>query len=162
MNIELINYREKLAYKAIKNNEILDLMRGNGNYYYTDRYCSGPVDSMEVLDLLYAVDRYDKTLSICNLFESSLKTLIEGNTDDLYLAVVYFVNQLENETKKRSGFNLNENLRKIFLKELKKKIHTNEAKLKKEVTIYGLNKWRAMELKSNQLNRETDIKDNLI
>ena len=79
----LENYREQLAYDAIKNGEILALMKGERQYFYTDRYCSGPFDSYEVLGLLYAIDGFDKLINVCELFKEALQILLNGNSDDL-------------------------------------------------------------------------------
>lgn len=162
MSKELSTTRELLAYEAIKSGQLLDLMKGNGRYFYTNKNFGGPVDSFEVLDLLYIINNYDKTLGICKLFENSLKELIEGSTDDLYLAIMYFISHSIQMKNKQSCFKLDNLFQEKYMQLLRKKIEENKEVLKQEKTIFGLNKWRAIENENRLLLQRTDLKDGIL
>ena len=156
MSRELTTTRECLAYGAVKNNEILALMKGERQYFYTDRYCSGPFDSYEVLGLLYAIDEFDKHINVCELFKEALQILLNGNSDDLYSAIIYFVNHIYNENTDLNSFKLDSSFKNNYLDALRKKISINKDVLQKEKSIYGVNKWWSIEKKNTLFLKSTN------
>jgi hypothetical protein len=162
MDTKMFTTRQILAYRAIQNNQLLKLMRGNGIYHYEDKNFGGPVDCFEVLYLLYFLDKKDNSLNIKELFKDALMELIESDNDDLYLAIMYFVDQCTNESGKLSMFYLENSFKEKYLSLLRNKIHKEENNLKNELTIFGLNKWKAINNNNKFLIEQTDFKEGFI
>lgn len=158
----LENYREQLAYDAIKNGEILELMKGDGRYFYAGKNEPGPFNGYEVLDLLYIVDKFDKQLNVCKVFRETLISLVNGNSDDLYLAILYFVDYIYDFVRNDNAFNLGEAFIEDFLNQLKEKINLSKDVLKSEKSIFGVNKWWSIEQNNKLLLKITDLKFALI
>jgi hypothetical protein len=162
MKIEFKTQRQALAYYAIQNNQLLKLMRGSGAYHYEDKNFGGPVNCFEVLYLLYFLDEKDNSLNIKELFKDALMELIESDNDDLYLAILYFVYHCMKETIQVSSFVLTDDFKEKYLSLLRNKVHKEENNLKNELTIFGLNKWTAINNSNRRLIKETNFKEGFI
>ncbi len=115
-----------IAEKAIKNNEMVQLLEGKDGYHLeNDSWASmsGPIDWTIVVPMIYKA--YEKTGNdeIRKMFENALMTMLNGNAEDVFcgLAVLYF--QILRESSDRSPFQVN---RVLLLERVKKGIRKNE------------------------------------
>lgn len=162
MNKVLETHREIMAYEAIKNNEILDLMKGQGKYFYAEKNEPGPFNAYEVLSLLYTINVFDKELNVCHIFIDTLQKLLFGDTNDLYLAILYFVSHIDKSKRTIYAFKFDDCFEKDYLKQLKEKINLHKEVLKQEKSIYGVNKWWSIERNNEFLLKITDYKLSLL
>ena len=119
-----------IAEKAIKNNEMVQLLEGKDGYHLeNDSWASswdsirGPIDWTIVVPLIY--EAYEKTGDddIRKMFEKALLTMLNGNAEDVFcgVAVLYF--QILRESSDRSPFQVN---RDLLLEQAREGIRKNE------------------------------------
>ncbi len=147
--------REKVAYNAIVNDELLMLMKGEGEYFYEDKLCRGPYSSNEVLNLLYRIDEIQKDLHLQWKFEEELKDLLQGDMQDLYLSFAYYRTQILNQMKYKIEpcFILEDEFRNLFTKTLKKRVLENEKNLRAEECEHGENMWKIIKNMDKALHK---------
>lgn len=119
-----------IAEKAIKNNEMVQLLEGKDGYHLeNDSWASisAPIDWTIVVPMIYQA--YEKTRDddIRKMFEKALMTMLNGNAEDVFcgVAVLYF--QILRESFNRSPFMVN---RTLLLKQANEGIRKNENDLK--------------------------------
>lgn len=89
-----------IAEKAIKNNEMVQLLEGKDGYHLENNSwasISGPIDWTIVVPMIY--EAYEKTRDdeIRKMFENALMTMMNGNAEDVFcsVGVLYFQNLRE-------------------------------------------------------------------
>lgn len=133
-----------------------------GEYKYS--VFGTPVDVIKVLHAFYDLDTQNPIANRDSRerLEQPFTALLNGDTDDMYLAARYFVYQLLEEKKNNSSFNLDKKFKDKFLKDLSQKCNENKKQLKKENTVYGENKWQALEELNDTLLNELNFKKGFI
>ena len=119
-----------IAEKAIKNNEMVQLLEGKDGYHLENNSwasISAPIDWTIVVPMIYQV--YEKTGNneIKKMFEKALLTMLNGNAEDVFcgVAVLYF--QILRESTGRAPFSVN---RDELIAIAKNNIIKNEKELK--------------------------------
>ena len=119
-----------IAEKAIKNNEMVQLLEGKDGYHLeNDSWASisAPIDWTIVVPMIYQA--YEKTRDddIRKMFEKALMTMLNGNAEDVFcgVAVLYF--QILRESSNRSPFKVD---RALLLEQAKEGIKKSENDLK--------------------------------
>ncbi len=123
-----MNYKE-LIDKAIKNDEVVKLLRGDRKYevviseFTLDIF---PTDINSVLVNCF-YKQIDKIKDIEIIFIHALNELINGNASDIYIAVLYFDACIFQEERGNASFLIDKN---DISKKLRKKIHNEERNLR--------------------------------
>jgi hypothetical protein len=171
-NSTYTNYKdkayEKTSYEALKNNELIELMRGTGKYEYEGEEERSPFTRQHlVMNNLHKFNKLEEELNVKEQFVNALNYLIESNTDDLYYSSLYFIFQLDKEhynerTIFKPTFTLSEDYVNDYLNKLKNKLVIYENELKNEDTVFHLNKWEAINLRNNTFKEINGIDLGLI
>ena len=119
-----------IVEKAIKNNEMVQLLEGKDGYHLENNSwasISAPIDWTIVVPMIY--EAYEKTGNneIKKMFEKALLTMLNGNAEDVFcgVAVLYF--QILRESTGRAPFSVN---RDELIATAKNNIIKNEKELK--------------------------------
>lgn len=123
--IELIN-------KAIGKDEVVKLLRGEGEYeVVVSEFTSDvfPTDINAVLVNCF-YKQSDNIGDIERIFNNALNELIKGNASDVYIAVLYFDACIFQEEKGKASFQID---KESISKKLQEKIRKNESKLQDSV-----------------------------
>ena len=126
-----MNYKE-LIDKAIKNDEVVKLLRGDRKYevviseFTLDIF---PTDINSVLVNCF-YKQIDKIKDIEIIFIHALNELINGNASDIYIAVLYLDTCIFQEEKGKASFLID---KEGVSKKLQEKIHKVENKLRESV-----------------------------
>lgn len=117
-----------IAEKAIKQNEIIELLEGkNGYQLENDSWASvsAPIDWTRVVPMIY--DLYMGDDSVKEMYEDAINKMLQGEAEDFYcgIAVLYF--QILRESTGRSPFSVN---KEELIATAKKGIEKNENDLR--------------------------------
>lgn len=123
---------KELINKAIKKDEVVKLLRGEGKYevavseFTSDVF---PTDINSVLVNCFYKQR-DNIGDIEKIFNNAFNDLIKGNASDVYIAVLYFDACIFQEEKGKASFLID---REDLSKKLQGQIHKEENKLRDSV-----------------------------
>ncbi len=123
--IELIN-------KAIEKDEVVKLLRGEGEYeVVVSEFASDvfPTDINAVLVNCFYKQSHNIG-DIERIYNNALNELIKGNASDVYIAVLYFDACIFQEEKGKASFQID---KESISKKLQEKIRKNESKLQDSV-----------------------------
>lgn len=117
-----------IAEKAVKQNEIIELLEGKNGYQLgNDRWASvnAPIDWTRVVPMLYEI--YAKNNSVKEMYEDAIGEMLRGGAEDYYcgIAVLYF--QILRENAGRAPFSIN---RDKLIAIAKNNVIKNEKELK--------------------------------
>lgn len=103
---------EKNLLAAIEKNEIVQFLRGDGEYMIESYECSPAAELTDVGRVLskgvYKVYTYNK--EIRKMFEESLLIMLDNSDFDIYMGCLYILDQLFNEKYGYSPFILSKDL----------------------------------------------------
>ena len=103
---------EKNLLAAIEKNEIVQFLRGDGEYMIESYECSPAAELTDVGRVLskgvYKVYTYNK--EIRKMFEESLLIMLDNSDFDIYMVCLYILDQLFNEKYGYSPFILSKDL----------------------------------------------------
>ena len=122
-----MNYTD-LINRAIKNNEIEDLLCGKNNYevemskFTSDSF---PTDINSVLVNCF-YKQYDKIEQVNELLEQTLEHMLKGTACDVYIAILYFDTCIFQEEIKKATFFIN---KQTLSKNIKEAIDKNKEEL---------------------------------
>ena len=137
-----MNYNE-LINKAIEKNEVIQLLRGEGEYEVeVSRFTSDvfPTDINAVLVNCFYKQK-ENFIDIEGILYEAIKKLLEGTASDVYIAVLYFDACIFQEEKGTATFILEKN---IIIKEMIKAISAQKNILQNEIVFCnGMNKQNA-------------------
>lgn len=123
---------KELIDKAIKKDEVVKLLRGEGEYeVVVSKFTSDvfPTDVNSVLVNCF-YKQNDNIGHIEKIFFNAFNALIEGNASDIYIAVLYFDACIFQEEKGNASFLLD---KKKISKKLQEKIRKEEDNLRDSV-----------------------------
>ena len=126
-----MEYKE-LINKAIEKDEVVKLLRGEGEYeVVVSEFTSDvfPTDVNSVLvNCFYKQSNNIRGLE--KIFNNALNDLIKGNASDVYIAVLYFDACIFQEEKGKASFLVD---KESISKKLREKIYKEEDKLRDSV-----------------------------
>ena len=137
-----MDYKELIS-NAIEKNEVVKLLRGEGEYeivvseFVSDVF---PTDVNSVLVNCF-YKQNDNIKDIEKIFNNALNDLIKGNASDVYIAVLYFDTCIFQEEKGKASFLID---KEGVSKKLQEKIHKVENKLRESVEFENGMKKRVM------------------
>lgn len=123
---------KELINKAIKKDEVVKLLRGEGDYeVVVSEFTSDvfPTDINSVLVNCFYKQR-ENIENIEKIFNDGFNDLIKGNASDVYIAVLYFDACIFQEEKGKASFLIN---REVVSKKLQEQICKEENKLRDSV-----------------------------
>lgn len=100
-----MNYKELIS-KAIEKNEVVKLLRGEGEYEVVVPEFTSDVFPTDVNSVLVNCfyKHSDNIRDIEKIFNNALNDLIKGNASDVYIAVLYFDACIFQEEKRKCEF----------------------------------------------------------
>ncbi|WP_143315799.1 hypothetical protein [Clostridium sp. HBUAS56017] len=142
------------AYEILKNsinkNEFKDCIMGKGKYRYEDKDNSGPVDENLILKGIYELHIKEPKLAINAVFEKTILEMLEGNVEEIYLAIYYMFEQVGNEYEKLAPFTID--IDRIFKK-------TTESLRAKRLELENINALERLNIKGNIMKKVIRIND---
>ena len=126
-----MNYKELIS-KAIEKNEVVKLLRGEGEYEVVVPEFTSDVFPTDVNSVLVNCfyKHSDNIRDIEKIFNNALNDLIKGNASDVYIAVLYFDACIFQEEKGKASFLID---KEGVSKKLQEKICKEENKLRESV-----------------------------
>lgn len=135
---------KELINKAIKKNEVVKLLRGEGEYeVVVSEFASDvfPTDINSVLVNCF-YKQSNNISDIEKIFNDAFDDLIKGNASDVYIAVLYFDACIFQEEKGKASFLID---KEGISKKLQEKICKEEKKLQDSVEFHNgmrkINPW---------------------
>lgn len=128
--------KHDILIEAINKNELRELLEGKNGYRYEDQLCSGPTNPLVVLKLIYDAYNEEHRKEIADIFIQTLCNMIDGNSEDIFNAIIYFMFQLDCEAENVAPFHID---KLFFEKKIKEKIQKSKNSLIKERMIEGIN-----------------------
>lgn len=122
-----MEYKE-LINKAIEKDEVVKLLRGEGEYEVVVSEFTSDVFPTDVNSVL--VNCFYNIRCIEKIFNNALNDLIKGNASDVYIAVLYFDACIFQEEKGKASFLVD---KERISKKLREKIYKEEDKLRDSV-----------------------------
>lgn len=123
---------EKNLLDAIAKNEVIKLLRGDGEYMVEPYECSPAAQVTDVGRILskgvYKVYMYNKEIK--HIFEESLILMLDSSDFDIYMVCLYILDQLFNEKYGTSPFSLSKN---SIVDKLTYRINTRQNSIKKGI-----------------------------
>lgn len=126
-----MDYKELIS-NAIEKDEVVKLLRGEGEYEVVVSEFASDVFPTDVNSVLVNCfyKQNDNIRDIEKIFNNALNDLIKGNASDVYIAVLYFDSCIFQEEKGKASFLID---KEGVSKKLREKIHKEENKLRESV-----------------------------
>ena len=126
-----MEYKE-LINKAIEKDEVVKLLRGEGEYEVVVSEFTSDVFPTDVNSVLVNCfyKQSNNIRGIEKIFNNALNALIKGNASDVYIAVLYFDACIFQEEKGKASFLVD---KESISKKLREKIYKEEDKLRDSV-----------------------------
>lgn len=126
-----MDYKELIS-NAIEKDEVVKLLRGEGEYEVVVSEFASDVFPTDVNSVLVNCfyKQNDNIKDIEKIFNNALDDLIKGNASDVYIAVLYFDSCIFQEEKGKASFLID---KEGVSKKLREKIHKEENKLRESV-----------------------------
>lgn len=126
-----MDYKELIS-NAIEKDEVVKLLRGEGEYEVVVSEFASDVFPTDVNSVLVNCfyKQNDNIKDIEKIFNNALNDLIKGNASDVYIAVLYFDSCIFQEEKGKASFLID---KEGVSKKLREKIHKEENKLRESV-----------------------------
>ena len=123
-----MDYKE-LIDKAIENDEVAKLLRGDRKYEVVVSEFTSDVFPTDINSVLVNCfyKQIDKIKNIEKIFDHALYELIKGNASDVYIAALYFDACIFQEERGNASFLID---KKDISKKLQEKIHKEEHTLR--------------------------------
>ena len=119
----------KLVKDAVKNDEFCELLEGKGEYYWESLFVTIPTDWNIIIHRgIYGAYKENPDLGVDKLLEESILKLSKGNIEQLYVAFMVMMYQIEYEEDNEAPFKIN---RTKILNEVEKEILRNKDGLSK-------------------------------
>ena len=119
----------QLVKDAVKNNEFCELLEGKGEYYWEDLFVTIPTDWGIIIHRgIYGAYKENPDLGVDKLLEESILKLSKGNIEQLYVAFMVMLYQIEYEEDNEAPFKINRNK---ILHEVEKEVLKNKDGLSK-------------------------------
>lgn len=139
---------EYLINKAIKQNEVLKLLRGENEYELVVSEFSSdifPTDiNMVLVNCFYKQKKSIKDID--NIFFNAINKLLSGTASDVYIAILYFDTCIFQEEKNKATFLLD---KECLAQEIKKAVSVNKKELQDKIEFSNgmikQNPWRNIE-----------------
>ena len=134
----------ELINKAIKKNEVVKLLRGEGEYEVVVSEFASDVFPTDINSVLVnCFYKHSNNISdIEKIFNDAFDDLIKGNASDVYIAVLYFDACIFQEEKGNASFLID---KERISKKLQEKICKEEKKLQDSVEFHNgmrkINPW---------------------
>lgn len=135
---------KELINKAIKKNEVVKLLRGEGEYEVVVSEFASDVFPTDINSVLVnCFYKHSNNISdIEKIFNDAFDDLIKGNASDVYIAVLYFDACIFQEEKGNASFLID---KERVSKKLQEKICKEEKKLQDSVEFHNgmrkINPW---------------------
>ena len=135
---------KELINKAIKKNEVVKLLRGEGEYEVVVSEFASDVFPTDINSVLVnCFYKHSNNISdIEKIFNDAFDDLIKGNASDVYIAVLYFDACIFQEEKGNASFLID---KERISKKLQEKICKEEKKLQDSVEFHNgmrkINPW---------------------
>ena len=135
---------KELINKAIKKNEVVKLLRGEGEYEVVVSEFASDVFPTDINSVLVnCFYKHSNNISdIEKIFNDAFDDLIKGNASDVYIAVLYFDACIFQEEKGNASFLID---KERISKKLQEKICKEEKKLQNSVEFHNgmrkINPW---------------------
>lgn len=126
-----MDYKELIS-NAIEKDEVVKLLRGEGEYEVVVSEFASDVFPTDVNSVLVNCfyEQSDNIRDIEKIFNNALNDLIKGNASDVYIAVLYFDACIFQEEKEKASFLID---KEGISKKIREKIHKEENKLRESV-----------------------------
>lgn len=123
---------KELINKAIKKDEVVKLLRGEGEYEVVVSEFTSDVFPTDINSVLVNCfyKQSDNIENIEKIFGNAFSDLIKGNATDVYIAVLYFDACIFQEEKGKASFLID---REGLSKKLQEQIRKRESKLRDSV-----------------------------
>lgn len=142
-----MDYSELIS-KAIKNDDVVELLRGNGEYEVAISEFTSDVFPTEINAVLVNCfyKQKDSITNIERIFNDALDVLIEGSASDIYTAMLYFDACIFQEERGKASFLID---KEGISKKLQASICKEEAVLRDSI-VFGngmkkTNPWKNIE-----------------
>lgn len=135
---------KELINKAIKKNEVVKLLRGEGEYEVVVSEFASDVFPTDINSVLVnCFYKHSNNISVIEkIFNDAFDDLIKGNASDVYIAVLYFDACIFQEEKGKASFLID---KERVSKKLQEKICKEEKKLQDSVEFHNgmrkINPW---------------------
>ena len=126
-----MHYKE-LINKAIENDEVVKLLRGDGEYEVVVSEFTSDVFPTDINSVLVNCfyKQIDNIRGIEEVFKNAFNNLINGNASDVYIAVLYFDACIFQEERGRASFLLD---KEAVSKKIQEKVCKEENKLRDSI-----------------------------
>ena len=126
-----MDYKE-LINKAIENDEVVKLLRGDGEYEVVVSEFTSDVFPTDINSVLVNCfyKQIDNIRGIEEVFKNAFNNLINGNASDVYIAVLYFDACIFQEERGRASFLLD---KEAVSKKIQEKVCKEENKLRDSI-----------------------------
>lgn len=126
-----MDYKE-LINKAIENDEVVKLLRGDGEYEVVVSEFTSDVFPTDINSVLVNCfyKQIDNIRGIEEVFKNAFNNLINGNASDVYIAVLYFDACIFQEERGRVSFLLD---KEAVSKKIQEKVCKEENKLRDSI-----------------------------
>lgn len=126
-----MDYKE-LINKAIENDEVVKLLRGDGEYEVVVSEFTSDVFPTNINSVLVNCfyKQIDNIRGIEEVFKNAFNNLINGNASDVYIAVLYFDACIFQEERGRASFLLD---KEAVSKKIQEKVCKEENKLRDSI-----------------------------
>ena len=126
-----MDYKE-LINKAIENDEVVKLLRGDGEYEVVVSEFTSDVFPTDINSVLVNCfyKQIDNIRGIEEVYKNAFNNLINGNASDVYIAVLYFDACIFQEERGRASFLLD---KEAVSKKIQEKVCKEENKLRDSI-----------------------------
>ena len=126
-----MDYKE-LINKAIENDEVVKLLRGDGEYEVVVSEFTSDVFPTDINSVLVNCfyKQIDNIRGIEEVFKNAFNNLINGNASEVYIAVLYFDACIFQEERGRASFLLD---KEAVSKKIQEKVCKEENKLRDSI-----------------------------
>lgn len=151
---------KELINKAIKKNEVVKLLRGEGEYEVVVSEFASDVFPTDINSVLVnCFYKHSNNISdIEKIFNDAFDDLIKGNASDVYIAVLYFDACIFQEEKGNASFLID---KERVSKKLQEKICKEEKKLQDSVEFHNgmrkINPWNNIKNFNNYYEKKYGI-----
>ena len=154
-----MDYKE-LINKAIENDEVVKLLRGDGEYEVVVSEFTSDVFPTDINSVLVNCfyKQIDNIRGIEEVFKNAFNNLINGNASDVYIAVLYFDACIFQEERNKATFTLD---RKIIAEKIRTALNEKKEQLQESVTYKNgmtkKNPWKNIENFNNYYCKKYDF-----